>query len=435
MRILMLAQFYPPTIGGEERHVRNLSLALAARGHSVSVATLWHKGEPEREMDQGVRIHRVRGTMQRLSPLFSEKGRRFAPPFPDLETMRALHRIIKQERPHIVHAHNWLVHSFTPFKLWSGAKLVVTLHDYSLLCAQKRLTSFNEFCDGPALVKCLRCATDFYGLAKGPLATLANWTCGKAERQAVDMFLPVSQAVAQGTRMDAGRTPYRVIPNFVPDNVSRLRDDDHELLAQLPQGEFLLFVGDIRRDKGVEVLLNAYAGMGTHVPLVLIGRIGSDISPQFPPGVIPFVQGWPHEAVMSAWGRSTVALAPSIWPDPCPTVAMEAMSMGRPVIASRIGGLSDIVADGESGILVPPGDVEALRAAIQHLLADSHRRNRMGIAARQRVVQFQAQTIVPRIEQVYRELLAGDRLGRSKPFQVEEAEKTDSYAETPISIY
>lgn len=429
MRILMLAQFYPPTIGGEERHTRTLSRALAARGHAVSVVTLWHKGEAEREMDQGVRIHRVRGTMQRVPALFSEKERRFAPPFPDGETMRALHRIIRQERPDIVHAHNWLVHSFTPLKMWSGAKLVVTLHDYSLVCVQKRLTSFNEVCDGPALAKCLRCATDFYGLAKGPLATLANWTWGKAECHAVDRFLPVSQAVAQGTRLAARGVPYRIIPNFVPDNVSQQRDDAHELLAQLPQGDFLLFAGDIRRDKGVEVLLNAYAGAGTQVPLVLIGRIGSDISPHFPPGVIAFLQGWPHEAVMSAWGRSTLALAPSIWPDPCPTVAMEAMSMGRPVIASRIGGLSDIVADGESGLLVPAGDVEALRAAIQQLLADPARRNRMGIAAKQRVVQFQAQTIVPRIEQVYRELLG------EQPYQGKEARNTDRYAETPISIH
>ena len=429
MRILMLAQFYPPTIGGEERHVRNLSLALAARGHSVSVVTLWHNGEAEREMDQGVRIYRIRGTMQRVSALFSEKGRRFAPPFPDVEAMRALHRIIKQERPDIVHAHNWIVHSFTPLKSWSGAKLVVTLHDYSLLCAQKRLTYHNEVCDGPAFAKCLRCATDFYGLAKGPLATLANWTWGKVERQAVDMFLPVSQAVAQGTRMAAYRVPYRVIPNFVPDNVSLLRNDDHELLTQLPQGDFLLFVGDVRRDKGVEVLLKAYARTGTQVPLVLIGRIDSDISPHFLPGVVAFLQGWPHEAVMGAWSRCTVALAPSIWPDPCPTVAMEAMSMGRPVIASRIGGLSDIVADGESGILVPPGDVKALSTAIEQMLADPARRNRMGIAAKQRVIEFQVQTVIPRIEQVYRELL------REQPSQVGEAENTDIYAETPIHIH
>ena len=66
MRVLMLAQFYPPMIGGEERHVRNLSLALAKRGHSVTVATTWQHGLQEVEAEEGVRIHRLRGTMQRV---------------------------------------------------------------------------------------------------------------------------------------------------------------------------------------------------------------------------------------------------------------------------------------------------------------------------------------------------------------------------------
>ena len=139
MRILMLAQFYPPTIGGEERHVGDLSIELAARGYSVSVATLWHKGLADFEIDQGVRIHRIRGTMQRMSVLFSYDDRQFAPPFPDPEALWALRRIILQERPDIIHAHNWIVHSFTPLKVWSKAKLVMTLHDYSLVCVQKRL--------------------------------------------------------------------------------------------------------------------------------------------------------------------------------------------------------------------------------------------------------------------------------------------------------
>jgi glycosyltransferase involved in cell wall biosynthesis len=55
MRILMLAQFYPPTIGGEERHVRNLSMALARRGHDVTVATLQQSGLPNFEMDGACR--------------------------------------------------------------------------------------------------------------------------------------------------------------------------------------------------------------------------------------------------------------------------------------------------------------------------------------------------------------------------------------------
>ena len=61
------------------------------------------------------------------------------------------------------------------------------------------------------------------------------------------------------------------------------------------------------------------------------------------------------------------------------------MAHGRPVVASAVGGLLDLVADGETGILVPPGDVGALRSALQRLLDDPHLRRRMGEAGRERV--------------------------------------------------
>jgi hypothetical protein len=67
MRVLMMAQFYPPIIGGEERHVRNLSLALAKRGHAVSVATVWQRGLEECQLDEGITVRRLCGTVQRCS--------------------------------------------------------------------------------------------------------------------------------------------------------------------------------------------------------------------------------------------------------------------------------------------------------------------------------------------------------------------------------
>ena len=79
--------------------------------------------------------------------------------------------------------------------------------------------------------------------------------------------------------------------------------------------------------------------------------------------------------------------------------------MGRPIIASRIGGLTDIIVDGKTGLLVPPGDPQALREAMQSLLDDPERREYMHMMAKQRVVEFQARSVVPRIEQVYREVL------------------------------
>jgi len=405
MRILMLAQFYPPMIGGEERHVRNLALALAERGHDVSVTTLLHGDAPTQELDHGVRVHRIRGTMQRVRMLFSDDERHYAPPFPDPELTLALHQIMLMERPDILHAHNWIIHSVLPLKALSKAKLVITLHDYSLVCVKKRLTYHDKPCTGPALTKCMPCASQFYGLSKGVPSVATNWLGSILENQAVDMFLPVSQAVADGVQLATRHVPYKVIPNFVPDNVGDEGNDSNTLLAQLPQEDFFLFVGDVKRDKGVGVLLQAYAEMQCTIPLVIIGRPCHDFSVPIPPNVL-VLPGWPHDAVMSAWSRCTIAIVPSIWHDPCPTVAMEAMAVGRPVIASRIGGLSDIVKDGETGVLIPPGDVQALCRAMQSLLEHPERREQMGVMAKEHVVNFQARTVVTRIEQVYQEVIA-----------------------------
>jgi glycosyltransferase involved in cell wall biosynthesis len=224
-----------------------------------------------------------------------------------------------------------------------------------------------------------------------------------AERKLVDMFLPVSQAIAEATQLTKHQVPYQVIPNFIPNNVDIVSDRAHPFLEQLPQEDFLLFIGDIVPDKGVDILFQAYSEMESQVPLVLIGRLGPNL-PVCPPNV-RILENWPHAAIMSAWSRCTIALMPSICLDACPTVTMEAMAMGRPVVASRIGGLSDLVIDGETGLLVAPGSPQELRKAIQCLLDDPVQREHMGKMAKQRVVEFQAKSVVSRIEQVYHEVL------------------------------
>src|ERR1043166_5222609 len=108
----MLAQFYSPVIGGEERHVQDLSIELVNRGHDVAVATLQLPGSAEFELDQGVRIYHTKSTMGRSRWLYSQAERNHAPPFPDPEVMLGLRRIIDREQPDIIHAHNWLLYSF-----------------------------------------------------------------------------------------------------------------------------------------------------------------------------------------------------------------------------------------------------------------------------------------------------------------------------------
>jgi len=113
--------------------------------------------------------------------------------------------------------------------------------------------------------------------------------------------------------------------------------------------------------------------------------------------------------VMAAWARSLIGIVPSVWAEPFGLVVLEAMAAGRPVIASNIGGPADIVRDEETGLLVPPGDPRALRAALARLIADPALRARLGAAGQIRVNEFKAAAVLPRIEGAYRTLLADDR--------------------------
>jgi glycosyltransferase involved in cell wall biosynthesis len=233
---------------------------------------------------------------------------------------------------------------------------------------------------------------------------LGNWTLAAAERASVDMYLPVSHATAAHNGLVGSSLPYEVVPNFVPDDVTHPRGDSAPYLAQLPAPGYLLFVGNLDRYKGTQVLLEAYAGLADAPPLVLIGKRSTETPNELPPQVV-MLHDWPHHAIMEAWARCSVALAPSIWPEPCATVVLEAMAVGRPVIATNIGGMPDMIVDGETGMLVPPGDSAALRQALAALLADPQRLERYGAAGKQRIVQFQASAVVQRIESIYTDVL------------------------------
>ncbi len=413
MRIAMLTQFYPPVLGGLERHVKDLSEALSARGHEVAVITLrqggWGKEMPEFEEVNGVRIYRIRGTVSRAERLlFIDERRSYAPPFPDPELILAIWRILSRERPQIVHAHNWLSFSYLPLKRWSKTKLVVTLHEFGLACGKWTLIRQNTFCSGPALGKCGSCLAEHYGFIKGTVTLAGQTFMRQIQNRAVDMYLPVSQSVADGNQLTNSGFPYEVIPNFIPDEPASPKADVEAQLAHLPEQPFMLFVGSFSRQKGMDILLDAYRGLNTSVPLVMIGYELSDfpLSKLDIPANVHILKNLPHEAVMEAWRRSKLGIAPSNWHEPSPTVVMEALAMGKPVIATRVGGIPDIIVDGENGLLIPPGDVLALRQAMQRLVNDPLLCEQMGAMALQRVVGFQAKSVVSRIEAIYQRLCA-----------------------------
>ena len=408
MRILMLSQFYPPMIGGEERHVRDLAAALVKRGHDVNVATMWQDDQPATTLDQGVKVHRLHGMIERCaSRLFSETGRPHAPPLPDPELTWHLHQLIAQTKPDVVHAHNWMLHSFLPLKRSHGPRLLVTLHDLSLVCGTKTGMYGDAACTGRGVRKCLGCAAKHYGAPKGSVTLAANWMSSVIERRLVDMFLAVSNAIAAGSGLPTGPTPYEVVPNFVRDDIAQLVPDADPRLEQLPKEPYILFVGDLRRMKGIDVLLDAYRLLKRAPPLVVIGRPRQEAPPDWPANVHTF-EGWPNTAVMHAWSRCLIGVVPTVGPEACATVVLEAMSLGKPVAASRVGGMPDLITHCEDGLLSAAGDPVALAANIQRLLDDPELRTRLSAAGLRKVEAFKAASVIPRIETAYRTLI-GER--------------------------
>ncbi|MDT5345262.1 MAG: glycogen synthase, partial [Mycobacterium sp.] len=152
MKILLLAQFLPPMLGGEERHVWTLARALAARAHEVTLlgfATGPH--EPGESNSEGVRIVRVSTAASRLPMIYSDPKRPNALPLPDPLVSRAIRNELSRSRFDVVHAHNWIVNSALGPAARARVPLVMTLHDYSHTCATKRFMEHGKRrCAGPS---------------------------------------------------------------------------------------------------------------------------------------------------------------------------------------------------------------------------------------------------------------------------------------------
>jgi glycosyltransferase involved in cell wall biosynthesis len=405
MRILMVSDFYPPIIGGLERHVQTLSRELVRRGHSVAVATLAHDGSPPYEDDGGVRIYRLPGWNRLLKPFYVSTSRQFHPTAPDPGVVKHLHHVMAKERPDVVHARGWMLYSYLAIAPRYPAKLVVTLHDYSLVCPTKTFMRHGHLCDGPAYGKCVRCASEQYGSAKS-LLLCSGLAVSKRLHRRVDHYIAISEAVRAASVGASGApvSQVEVIPTFVPDSVFAAEPSARRPAFLPAEDGYILFVGALAPHKGVNVLLEAYQGLEHLAPLVLIGADYSGSPIHYPPNVT-VARDVAHTDVMAAWQHAALGVVPSIWPEPLGQVAVEAMARGKPVVASATGGLQEVVQDGMTGLLVPPGDVSALRAALRELLLDPARRDHMGRLARERARGYTVGAVVGRIERAYENLM------------------------------
>ena len=408
MRILHLANLYAPLIGGLERSIATSSEELIRRGHEVTVLTLATPAAPVKsETIRGVRVLRVPSIATTALPRLNEDPRKpFHPTAADPLTTAAIGRVLGRNSYDVVHSHDWLMYSYLPINRGRTRRPHLhTAHDYGLACARKTLV---PGCPGPRLSRCIPCATSQYGRAKAALLATA---LRSHRHRGIDLVTAISTSVAEALRNARlpGDTDIRVISSLVPDGLDDLARSTPRP-DWLPATPYLLFVGALGPHKGIDVLFTAYrklrAGWQGSEPaprLVCLGTARPD-TPDVPEGVV-IRHDVPHAEVMAAWHGAAIGVVPSIM-EAMGQVAVEALLARTPLIASRTGGLADVVRHEESGLLVPPGDVDALYAAIVRLLTEPGLARRLRTEGHRRGLGFTAAHVVPQIEEAYRECIA-----------------------------
>jgi len=392
LRILQLCTRFPPGMGGVETHVHAIATELKARGHDVQVFTSdlltetpfkrIDPEDPQYDSVDGVPVKRFKAR-----GLSGDAQYSFMP---------AMMNAVMAEKADIVHAHSYgffQTHIALAARRMGHARFVITPHFHPEWASGK--TAKRKF-----------------------LRRVYDRVVGGPTLGAADAVICVSRGEAASVQ-ELGFDPgaIRIIPNGIPASLLTLEPDPY-LFAKAYKAEhpLVLFVGRLAENKGLDVLVKAAGAVIKARPEVRFALVGEDggmgkavaaqaralgISGNF------LLTGRIEDDAMfrSAFAACDIFVLPSVF-EAFGIVILEAMAMGKPCVATKVGGIPDLVNDGRTGLLVEPGDHSALAKALLSLLDDPKTAAEMGEAGRKEVgTGFTWPKIVDRLEQVYAKIL------------------------------
>jgi glycosyltransferase involved in cell wall biosynthesis len=410
VRILMVQTYYYPR-GGDSTYMLSLSKLLEEKGHEV-----------------------VPFAMAGPRNLPSPYARFFVSEidFPDLlrsgspgaawtvarrsiyngEARRKIAALVDETKPDVAHFHNIHAHLtasiVAPLRA-RGIPIVWTLHDYRLICPNTSLLSRGEICE--------RCIPNRFYQAilqrckKGSLAAscvaMLTTLYDRIERlpSRIDRFIAPSEFLR--SKLIEGRfDPARIVrvPNFA----------DLEGFAGLPEKDYFCYVGRLSREKGIDVLIRAVASLETGRLLIVGDGPEADNLRALALGLgadrVEFAGYRSGGELRRILAESQFVVLPSRWYENLPYAVMEAFASSKAVVASRIGGIPEMVEDGVNGLLFPAGDSRALASCLRRMLADRGAREEMGRRGRGKAERdYGRERHYTEIERIYREVIAGKR--------------------------
>jgi glycosyltransferase involved in cell wall biosynthesis len=398
LRVVLVSNFYPPyVVGGAEIVAAQLATELVATGVDVTVVSTCGPGEGRREEVQDG-VHVVRFFPRNLWWNYERFQADDARSLParlvwnlrdgwNVDAARKFGAVLDSIAPDLVHTHN--IKGLSP-SIWAAARqrglpVAHTLHDYYLLCG--RGTMLNR--DGsPCCEKCLGC--------------LGYRTWYKHQAAAVDVLCSPSRYLLD-VHVRAGVTSrhgQHVVRNGLP-QPQRDRPGEEQRASGRKR---LLFLGQLRREKGIHVVLEAMRMVRQDVEVHVAGRGPMATAVQRAAAGDPrlvlhgFVSG---EAKQRALAGCDGVLFPSTWAENAPLTIAEAFLNGKPVLASQFGAIPEFVCHGRNGLLFEMGNPVALAAAIDRLGSEDGLQQRLAAGAEESGGAFTAQSMTAAYRGLY----------------------------------
>ena len=384
MKVTFLTWEYPPHVyGGAGVHIQNLIQNLKGRAE-IEVRTLLPEESQasEEEEEDGVKVLRCpRWSLLRSKDQFSSVLSAFST---DLAMVK------EPIDGDIVHVHTWYTALAGYYaKQLHDQRLVMTVHSLEPKRPWKEQALGNAY-------------------------RLSTWA-EKTGIEACDRVIAVSHADAKDIVecYDVAREKVKVIPNGVDAEAFQRREDPQVLAKYGVRKPYVLFLGRLSRQKGVFDLVSAAPRLPEDVTLVL--ATGAPDEPGITAELSKKLEGrrnilWidkmlPRNEVVALLSGASVFVAPSLY-EPFGIMNLEAMACERPVVSTRVGGIVDVVVDGETGLLVSPSNPEELSEAINRILSNHELGERMGKTGRRRVERmFTWKRVADETLSLYREML------------------------------
>lgn len=382
---LVTHSFFPNSVGGRERYVYELADALSKTGNNIEVFTCsdnLFSGYNKKEKlftiryFPTIRIHFPTG-YYRIPPSM-------------------ILRLLRTDAD-IIHAHD--IHHFTTFMSALVCKIrkkpfLLTEHGYP-----------EQFGFEKLLIK----VYDKFFL---PIISMCS-----------NKMIAVSEHIREELihRYEVPRDKIQVIYNFIDLKKYTLANDSFRKKYSLENKNVILLVGRMVKEKGFNYVVEAMPKILEEVPNTILLIIGPTnyhektlrriVKEHNLENKIVFCGVVSEELLKSAYANSNIIVIPSTY-EPFGIVALEAMAYGKPIVASRVGGLSEFLKDGKNSLLVEPGDVSGLESCIVALLKNKKLSRKISIGAKRDVKMFGLNKFMKNMMEVYKPLINKDKFNK-----------------------